>query len=120
MLASTLRSQLPRALALCGLVDLSHCVNGQVPMPVAQDVEPEPPCWLLFRNMEMACVLKDGCSKRGCDLKRMAQCKACKRAGYCSIDCHKRLVSSNPLLSPYAALMVPHTAIGMSTRRFAN
>jgi hypothetical protein len=97
MLASTLRSQLPRALSLRALVDLSHKVNDQVPEPVAPVVEPQVPCWRLFLNIEMTCVLKDGCTKRGCESKRIAQCKACKRVGYCGVDCQQRLVGSKNL-----------------------
>ena len=58
---------------------------------------------MLFRNIQRACVLKDDCTRRDCDRKRTAQCVACKKAGYCSVDCQKRFVDL--WFSAFAPLM---------------
>src|ERR1700675_1038044 len=51
----------------------------------AQITVPDQPCWMLFRNIETACVLEGGCARRDCDRKCTARCVACKKAGYCGV-----------------------------------
>jgi hypothetical protein len=120
-LVPVLRPQLPRAVWLRTLVDLSSLATDNQ-LPPVQDVwGPDLPCWQLFRSIEDACILRDDCTRRGCDRKCIAKCKTCKRAGYCGVNCQARCaefwVSAILILK---ANRIYLTATGKSIRRYAN